>query len=304
MAKVPDIASILYSQHDRVHSIHCTTSPSLSLTMAMTRDHLRQEILAKQGKVSEWTIPSFEEDVAALQRWLPQLVEITGLDLLLAKDGKGNKGTFDDCSYDSYAVDSQCLIRASEDRKPASRGKPDRRKLFRRQVSDMSIASRERPEICPEDESYAENSVDLNRKRLSKSKMTRRLSSQTFNVSGEYYAEAKAGDDVMENYEMEQKLDVTTKPRHLPTSSYSDYANDSVIMKRPENSNDDDGVSGPGDTKDSMDLQRVSKPRRGVNPGKLREGVKRSVSASSCSYFSLDVYESQTINTGGASRAA
>jgi hypothetical protein len=294
MAKVPDIARLLYDQNYKwtKAASHCPDIPVIPLTTTIMRRHLQQEIISKHRKEATLltTIRTYEEEIADLQKFLPNQVEVSGLELLV-KDDKGvNTVLPDDSSYDSYAVDSLCCVRTGEEnQKPnlTTNDSRSRRKLLLRQVSDLSDVTRARSEASLSDESYAENSVSLNQRRLSRNKTPRRSSLDVCNGSEMNEDGFATGNSV--------------KPRSIPLSSYPDYANDSVIVKQPHRVNESDGVGSSDYVQDSMHLLNdVKLPR--VLPGKTRQTIKRTTSGGSS--FSLEVYESQTINTGGASRAA
>lgn len=278
MSTIPDIDNMLYTRrHHTTTGAKFANPIAISLPVSIMRDHLRQEVRAIKDDEDGSKRPTYDKELAELQDWLPNTVEITGLELLLSSNTKGSKSLLDDCSYESYAVDSHCLIGIRVDGKEVVNNIKDQRMILRRQVSDISNASRERPQSCSSDEgSYAGDSVCLNHRRIANDHMI-----------------GRGHDGAAQTDHM--KPGAIEKPRRLPISSYSDRCIDSVGI---------DGGASVDYVKDSVHLQRISssKPPR-ANPGKLREGIKRTASGTSCSFFSLEVYESQTIS-GGASRAA
>lgn len=250
--------------------------PQLSFTVCQERHQVLDEVVHRNNEeqpvVEDAELPVVEEEEDDTEVPVQTAVEITGLELLM-----GSSTDSSDFSFDTYAQDSFEAARLRM-RKQQIQLRPSSRRPQRRMSNCSSIG---------EDESYGyeQDSVPQLRPDYGRYSSTRRASMGSYaNDSVEY-----------------GRYNKTTRRSSLGTMGSASYANDSIQNMR-SNSRPQRRFSNFSEyANDSVEMaqQRSNKPRTVKH-----DVMKRRLSNESWFSFAPEVYESQTINTGGANRAA
>lgn len=303
-------------QHQACHS---TNYPIITLGMSITRERIRQDILSMnddsntddEGQyVDSATV---EEDIAALQELLPQQIEITGIELLMKKSEDDDDAS-DEYSYDSYGANSLPLAHSRLNLKHQNSMALKKDENGQQQLSlnnSLTSSSFLDSNTYPNKETLSDRyraatSIGSYERKKMQAKIQRRLSVfSDHNSESEDRSEYNGGGDSIVDYgygSQRNIFNVESEParRQSLVSNVSDsidnsdYANDSVY--------------------DSVFLNKKKKSiekshsERSINVHSLKSDdviLKRRMSVNASTHsFSLDILDSQIINTGGAGRAA